>query len=119
MRNAFALDGPHGPLTEDDHRLLNKLAGGIVRRRMATPALLFLRSARPLSGIGSQAMVFLRPFLTALFRPADYDRITAIMDRREGLGALAEAIEAAQASSGRAEPPSPQPPHAREKEPAS
>ena len=58
-------------------------------------AVLFLGSVRPLNSIGSQALVFLRPFLSGPFNGADYDRMTAILDRREGIGALVEAIEAA------------------------
>jgi len=83
-------------LTEADHELLDKLAAAIVVRRMGTPALLLLQSVRPLNALGSQAMTFLRPFLSAIFKPADYDRMTAILDRREGIGVLAEAIEAAE-----------------------
>jgi len=64
---------------------------------MAAPAILFLGSVRPLNSISSQAMVFLRPFLSGLLNPADYDRMTEIMDRREGIGALMDAIEAEQA----------------------
>jgi hypothetical protein len=97
LKNAFAFSGPHGELTAEDHRLLDRLAGAIVRRRMTMPAMLFLRSVGPLSGIGSQAMVFLRPFLTPLLNPAEYDRMTAILERREGLAALVEAVDAAQA----------------------
>jgi hypothetical protein len=97
LRNAFSLDGPYGPLTDEDRQLLRKLAGGIVSRGMAMPAILFLSSIRPLSSIGSQAMVFLRPFLTPLLKPADYDRMAAIMERREGIGALVDEIEAAEA----------------------
>ena len=97
LRHAFALEGPYGPLTAEDHKLLAKLAGFIVGRRMTTPALLFLGSIGPLNAIGSQAMVFLRPFLTPLFNPADYDRVTAILDRREGISVLVEAIETAEA----------------------
>ena len=96
LRNAFSLASPYGPLTADDHKLLGRLAGKIVARGMAIPANLFLASVRPLNSIGSQAMVFLRPFLTAVFKPADYDRLAEIMDRREGIGALIDAIEAAQ-----------------------
>jgi len=97
LRNAFALEGPHGPLTADDRKLLDKLAAGIVRRKMATPALLFLHSVGPLSGIGSQAMVFLRPFLTSLFRRSDYDHVAAILERRGSVGVLIECVQAAQA----------------------
>ena len=89
------MQGPHGPLTDEDLALLDKLAGKIVQRRMAMPATIFLQSVRPLNAIGSQAMVFLRPFLTPLFKQADYDRVAAIMERREGIGALLDAIDAA------------------------
>lgn len=93
LRHAFALDAAGG-LTEDDRKLLATLAMGIVRRRMAMPALLFLRSVRPLSSLGSQAMVFLRPFMTAVFKADLYDRVAAILERRDGIDALVEAIEA-------------------------
>jgi len=95
LRHAFALDGPEG-LSEADYALLDRLAKRIVARRMGLPAVMFLSSARPLNSIGSQALVFLRPFLTPLINPAAYDRATRILDRREGLAALVDAIEAAQ-----------------------
>lgn len=98
FRKAFSMEGLHGPLSEADRALLEKLADKIVSRRMTMPAMLFLRSVQPLNLIGSQAMVFLRPFLTPLFNQADYDRAAAIMERREGLAALVDAIEAAQAN---------------------
>ena len=97
LRNAFSLESPHGPLTDADRKLLDRLAEKVVARRMALPALLFLGSIRPLNSISSQAMVFLRPFLSGLLNPANYDRMTEIMDRREGIGALMDAIEAEQA----------------------
>ncbi len=94
LRHAFSTAGPHGPLTEADRELLRRLAKFIILRRMGTPAVLFLQSIRPLNYVGSQALQFLRPFLTAVFKPADYDRAAAILERREGVGALIEAIEA-------------------------
>jgi len=62
-RNAFALEGAHGELSEQDRELMDRLAGAVVSRGMAVPALLFLNSIRPLSSLGSQALVFLRPLL--------------------------------------------------------
>jgi len=95
LRHAFALRSPLGPLNREDHALLSKLADAVVRRRMAAPAILFLGSLRPLGYMGSQAMVFLRPFATLLFKPSDYERLAAILERREGMDALLNAIEAA------------------------
>lgn len=92
LRHAFALGTP---LSEADRKLLARLAAAIVLRRMAGPAVLFLTSLRPLNFVGSQAMHFLRPFLTPLLNPRDYRRLAGILERREGLAALVAAIEAA------------------------
>ena len=65
---------------------------------MTVPAVLFLQSIRPLSAIGSQALIFLRPFLTPLFKPAEYDRVAGILEQRDGIAALVDAIEAAESA---------------------
>ncbi len=113
-RNAFSLRGPHGPLTEQDHQLLGNLARSIVERGWAMPAIATLCSVQPLNSIASQAMVFLRPFqapLHVLLKPVlrrifderllagqeQYDRLTAILDRREGIETFVQAIEEEQA----------------------
>jgi hypothetical protein len=98
LRHAFALDGPHGPLTEADRQLLGRLAAFIVRRRLGPAAILFIESLRPLNYIGSQALLFLRPFVVPFLKEAEYERLAAILERREGLGALIEAIETEQSS---------------------
>ena len=95
LRHAFALEGPHGPLTDADRELLARLAGFVARRQMASPATLFLESLRPLNYVGSQALAFLHPFVGPLFGERDYERLTAVLERREGIAALIEAIEAA------------------------
>jgi len=95
LRHAFSLDSPHGPLSEADRELLARLARAVARRRMVGPAILFLESLRPLSFVGSQALVFLRPFLTPLFDATNYQRLAGILERREGIEALVQAIEAA------------------------
>jgi len=95
LRHAFALDGPLGPLTEADRELLARLASFVVKRRMAGPAILFLESLRPLNYVGSQAMVFLRPFIAQALGEKDYGRLAEALERREGIGALLDAIESA------------------------
>lgn len=86
-----------GPLTDADRALLAQLAMAIARRRMVMPAILFLESLKPLSYVGSQAMIFLRPFLTPFLNTERYERLTQILERREGLDALVQAIEQADA----------------------
>jgi hypothetical protein len=116
LRNAFSLRSPHGPLTEQDHQLLQKLAQSIVARGWAMPAVATLCSVQPLNSIASQALVFLRPFqepLHLILKPVlnrifdeqllagqdQYDRLVAILDRREGIETFVQAIEEEQARS--------------------
>jgi len=64
-------------------------------RGLETPAILFLESVRPLSFVGSQAMVFLGPFAHAIFTTRDYDRLASLLERRQNLEQLVRAIETA------------------------
>jgi len=64
-----------------------------VRYRMTVPAILFLESMKPLSFVGSQAMYFFEPMVRALFAVPEYERLAALMERRESVEALLVAIE--------------------------
>ncbi|MBI5168978.1 MAG: hypothetical protein HZA61_05795 [Candidatus Eisenbacteria bacterium] len=83
------------PLGNEDLALLDRLATRVAELRMETPAILAIESARPLSLVASQAMVFFEPFVQALFRLEDYRRYAALVERREALDALVERIEGA------------------------
>ena len=82
-------------LTDDDRALLDKLARRVVELRLETPALLTIETARPLSVLAGQAMLFFEPFAQALFRLPDYRRLAALIERRDALEALATRIEQA------------------------
>ncbi len=92
-------------VTAADVALLDRLAGRIVELRLETPALLTLETARPLSLLAGQAMVFFEPIVQALFRLPEYRRYAALIERRECLALLADRIEARAA--GRRSPPAP------------
>ena len=80
-------------LAEADRLLLERLARRVVELRLETPALLTLETARPLSVIAGQAMLFFEPFAQALFHLTDYRRIAALIERREAITVLVEMIE--------------------------
>ena len=61
---------------------------------MTVPAILFLESVKPLSFLGSQALLFFEPMVRAFFAVPDYDRVAALLERRESLEALLVRIEA-------------------------
>ena len=81
------------PLTPDETRVLERLAVRVVELRLEIPALLTLESARPLSLLAGQTMVFFEPLLQALFRFADYRLFASLIERREALDQLARMIE--------------------------
>jgi len=83
------------PLSPEDQALIDRMAEWIAARSLETPAVLFLESIRPLSFVGSQALVFLGPFAHVLFTTPDYDRLARLLERRENLEVLVRAIESA------------------------
>ena len=80
-------------LTEQQQDLVNRLAHRIVRLGLATVAILFIESARPLNFIGSQLLHFLSPFVLTFGQFPDYKVLSSLMEDRRCVDALLEAIE--------------------------
>jgi hypothetical protein len=75
--------------------MLDELADAIVKRRLETPALFFLESMRPLSFVGSQMMVFFRPFVQLVWaNPRRWDQVQRVLEQRDSVEALARKLEA-------------------------
>lgn len=91
-RHAFALEDPAAGWSEDERALVERLAEFIVSRRLGAAATMALEAGRPLNFLGSQALVFLAPFATLIFSPTEYQRFTRMLERRECIDLLAEAI---------------------------
>jgi hypothetical protein len=79
------------PITEDE--IIDKLSSWVVRKRLTTPAILFLETHRHLNFFGSQIVVFFQPVLTVLFDQAGIEAVVAAMERRENVERLLVAIE--------------------------
>lgn len=80
-------------ITEEDKKLMEKLAGIVVSRRLTAMAVFFLESSKPLSFIGSQFLVCMQPFIKTFFEFKDYDRITALMEDKDNVELLIQSIE--------------------------
>lgn len=92
--HAFAIDdGRETPFDEEEVRLVERLAGFVVERRMTTPALMLLESGRPLNFVGSQLLAFLSPFVTLIFSSIEYDRFVQLLEKRRSIDLLIETIE--------------------------
>jgi hypothetical protein len=79
------------------------VAEATVRHRMTVPAILLLESVKPLSFLGSQALHFFEPLVRSFFSVPEYDRVAALLERRESLEALLVRIEAKDDASRRQE----------------
>ena len=84
---------PTEPWAPEDQALLERLARRVVELRLETPAILTLETARPLSVLAGQAMLFFEPFAQMLFRFDEYRRLAALIERRDALEALTRLIE--------------------------
>lgn len=80
-------------LGEKELAVILKLVAVIQKRKLTLPAAMFLECTQPLNYIGSQMMVFFRPFLTFFFTPAEYDIFQGILEKREGIKRIIEEIE--------------------------
>lgn len=73
--------------------MIERLAREVVRRRMTTPALVMLESARPLNSLGAQAMHFFAPLMSTLFDRERYEMAAAFLARRDAVDLLCARIE--------------------------
>lgn len=81
-------------LSEKEQQILFKLADFIVRKGMTVPAILTLETVKPLNYIGSQAMVFLEPFVQAVIRDVSgYNTFRRMMEKRENVERLLQKVE--------------------------
>lgn len=95
FKHAFSTGTSHEnkTLNEKEHTLILKLVALVQKRKLVIPAILFLECAQPLNYLGSQMMVFFRPFLTFFFTPAEYDLLQCILEKREGITRIIEELE--------------------------
>lgn len=96
-------------LTDDDRRAFERLATRIAELRLETPALLAIESARPLSLVAGQALVFFQPFVQALFPVPHLERFARLIERRENVDVLARMIDDAADRREAARRPAPRP----------
>jgi hypothetical protein len=73
--------------------LLGRIARKVVERDMTVPAIMLLETVKPLSFLGSQALVFLNPIVSLIVSSEDYYRFVRLLDDRENIEKLEIAIE--------------------------
>jgi len=73
--------------------IIGKVAQEIVERNLTTPAIFFLEMGKPLSFLGSQAMIVANPFVQVFFPSRIYRELSVIMEKREYVEMLITEIE--------------------------
>ena len=94
LAHAFAVETGPALLSQEDEALLDRIAAAIVRRGLASPAVLFLEAFAPLNFLGSQALHAIAPLLELAGGAADAERLAAVLERREAVEWLRARIEA-------------------------
>jgi len=94
LKHAFAIDkpGPADPTPQQQH-IVETVCAEIVRRRLATPALLFLEMSRPLNNLESQALHFLTPFLSVLTEADTPAHLADFLEQRGSIDYICGRIE--------------------------
>ena len=88
---------------EEHKEVMDRFARKIIEWRMTAPAILFLESAKPLSFLGNQALVFFQPMVQSIFNFKTYDEVVEILEDRDNLEYLLSKIEELEAERSRAE----------------
>lgn len=91
-RHAFTVSPTADIWSDFDRELVDKLAAFVVRRGLSAPAMMMLESSRPINFVGSQVLAFLGPFATLVFSRGEYDRFVRLLERRECVDIIMDAI---------------------------
>jgi hypothetical protein len=78
---------------EERDQIIERIAQEVVKRRLETPAALFLEMHRPLQFLSSQALIVFTPMLAVVFRASNLEKVSLLMQERENLDRLLNRIE--------------------------
>ncbi len=93
-RHAFAVETPADFQPSDEQRqVADRICRELVRRRLATPTLMFLEMSRPLNFLGSQLLHFLSPMLSGLTQSHGHRHLAAFLEHRGSVDYLCRRIE--------------------------
>ncbi|MBX7133509.1 MAG: hypothetical protein K1X67_12620 [Fimbriimonadaceae bacterium] len=81
-------------LTEEETQaLIQKATDEVAKRRLQSPAVLFLEMNKPLSNIAANATVVFAPFLVPFFGFDAINDVSRLMTKRENIERLIQSIE--------------------------
>jgi len=98
-RHAFAVEDrrPLEP-TPRQRQIADHLCREICRRRMQTPAHLFLESVRPMNYLGAQVLHFFEPFIALITDAEGYREFALFLEHRGAIDFLSRRLEEIEAA---------------------
>jgi hypothetical protein len=73
--------------------LIEEASEWVVRRRLETPALLFLETHKPLTSLASHSVIFATPLLAPLFGLGRMEQLQTLMESSANIDRLMDRIE--------------------------
>ena len=98
-RATAGLGPPAGDLAQQEadaaarEAWIERLAQGVARRGLETPAMLFLEMHKPLCFFASQGLLFAMPLLGGFLGPREVERLARLLDSQENVDRLIGRIE--------------------------
>ena len=80
-------------ISNTEKQLITGLAGKIVQRGLAVPAIFFLEMVKYMSFFGGQIMVFFGPIITVFLRAESYYKFAELLEDRKNVDFLLTEIE--------------------------
>ncbi|HID32516.1 MAG TPA: hypothetical protein EYP24_03980 [bacterium (Candidatus Stahlbacteria)] len=78
---------------DQKEEIIDRIARRVVDMRLGMVAIVMLESAKPLSFLGNQALIFFQPFYRTFFHSPLYDDFTRLLEDRENIELLIQKIE--------------------------
>ena len=91
--SAFSDLDSNGPISDQDIDFINRLAKKIHLSGFTTPSVFFLEMLRPLSSLGSHALVFMGPIITGFIQSDGYYRAAELLNNKATITILLDEIE--------------------------
>ncbi|HZM01253.1 MAG TPA: hypothetical protein VFD43_13485 [Planctomycetota bacterium] len=80
----------------EEHALLDEAAAALVRRRLATPAMMALETLVPMNLVTASMLHVMSPLWRVALPASRIDAVARLLERREAIPELIRAIDAAE-----------------------
>jgi hypothetical protein len=79
--------------TPEQREIVDRLCAEVVRRRLATPALMGLEMSRPFNGVSAATMHLFQPVIAAVMNTASYEQFARFLEHRGSIDYLCRRIQ--------------------------